>query len=345
MADVVDFVDDVRPPPKKRRRLVISCFECHRRKQKVGISFYLFLNHIPIHEKERQLTFSLSQCDRGLPCGNCVTRNKESCCAYEAGAPTSRSLKDHGKPLKKQPSQPTTSESISSSSKASPLDEEASLASMAAALGYASSGPSTLDLLQSIETADQDNDSNSENSPKPGTTLFQQPSRPGRESSPVRQKYKGLIRQLPSKMHIERLTQMYYRDIDQQYNFVDRDIFDAQLQRWNTLPLTALSAPDELDAEMRFFPALLFQMLACALLLLSPGRPDPMFDALKYAGGMTFEDLATDYSESGMAIMSLFGKSDLSETTVQAQFTRALFLKYTAHVSECVSILFDLFEP
>ena len=207
---------------------------------------------------------------------------------------------------------------------------------MAAALGYASSGPSTLDLLQSIETADQENDSSSENSPKSGG-LFQQASRPGRESSPVRQKYKGLVRQLPSKMHIEQLTEMYYRDIDQQYNFVDRDIFDAQLQRWNTLPLNALSAPAELDAEMRFLPALLFQMLACALLLLSPGKPDPVFDALKYAGGMTFEDLATDYSESGMAIMSLFGKSDLSETTVQAQFTRALFLKYTAHVSECVS--------
>ncbi|PNH36907.1 hypothetical protein VD0004_g9862 [Verticillium dahliae] len=29
-----DVPPDVRAPPKKRRRIVISCTECHRRKQK-----------------------------------------------------------------------------------------------------------------------------------------------------------------------------------------------------------------------------------------------------------------------------------------------------------------------
>lgn len=40
-----------KPPPRKRRRIVISCTECHRRKQK---------------------------CDRKLPCTNCNSRGKES---------------------------------------------------------------------------------------------------------------------------------------------------------------------------------------------------------------------------------------------------------------------------
>ncbi len=284
-----------------------------------------------------------------MPCGNCVIRNKEASCAYEAGAaPTARSTKDH-KPVKRPSSRlpPATEHSTTTNgSKPSPLEDEESLATMAAALGYSSSGPSTIGLLQTIETADQGSDSGEGSEHSPATlSLFtlQRPSHPsggggGRESSPLRQKYKALVRQLPSKTHIEQLMAMYYRDIDKQYNFVDYDIFHAQLQRWDSLPLDALSAPEQLDAEMRFFPALLFQMLACALLLLPPGRPDAVFDALKYAGGMTFEDLATDYSESGMGFVGLFGKTDLSETTVQAQFIRALFLKYTAHVSECVSL-------
>ncbi|KAJ4306692.1 hypothetical protein N0V88_000056 [Collariella sp. IMI 366227] len=54
-------------PPRKRRRIVISCTECHRRKQK---------------------------CDRGFPCANCVSRNKDSACKYDTGAPTA---KRHGK--------------------------------------------------------------------------------------------------------------------------------------------------------------------------------------------------------------------------------------------------------
>ncbi|OAQ96659.1 hypothetical protein LLEC1_05483 [Akanthomyces lecanii] len=128
---------------------------------------------------------------------------------------------------------------------------------------------------------------------------------------------------------------MYFQDLHHQYNFIDQEVFFEQLEEWNQLPFQLLSSPEELRPAMRFFPALLFQILATALLLLPPGTPDPVFDSLKYAGGMTFEDLATDYSDSGAAIVNLFGKNALDEVTVQAQFIRALFQKYTAHVIEC----------
>ncbi|CAJ2510747.1 Uu.00g063720.m01.CDS01 [Anthostomella pinea] len=52
--------DGTKAPPRKRRRIVISCTECHRRKQK---------------------------CDRQMPCTNCQTRNKSSACHYETGTP------------------------------------------------------------------------------------------------------------------------------------------------------------------------------------------------------------------------------------------------------------------
>ncbi|KAI1821039.1 hypothetical protein F4861DRAFT_520522 [Xylaria intraflava] len=52
-----------RHAPRKRRRIVISCSECHRRKQK---------------------------CDRKLPCTNCQSRNRHSSCRYESGTPIAK---------------------------------------------------------------------------------------------------------------------------------------------------------------------------------------------------------------------------------------------------------------
>lgn len=91
--------------------------------------------------------------------------------------------------------------------------------------------------------------------------------------------------------------------------------------------------PHALPPDLRAFPALVFQLIATALLNLPPG-PDPTFDSLKYAGTMTFEDLALDYSESGVAILSLLGKRQVSLTTVVTGFLRAAFLKYSGLVTE-----------
>lgn len=198
---------------------------------------------------------------------------------------------------------------------------------MAAALGYSQTRPSTLSLLRKIETADGNDSSNT-------TAKYQQSSH---DASVLRDKYKGLVRQLPAKTFIDTLVGMYFKDLHDQYNFVDKTTFFELLGEWNKLPFQMLSSPEQLRPAMRFFPALLFQILATSLLLMQPGVPHPVFDSLKYAGGMTFEDLATDYSESGAAIVNLFGKNELDEVTVQAQFMRAVFLKYTAHVIECVS--------
>ncbi|XWW98361.1 hypothetical protein V2A60_006361 [Cordyceps javanica] len=307
MADMIGIMVESRPPARKRRRVVISCFECHRRKQK---------------------------CDRELPCGNCVARNREASCAYEAGAPTSKSLKETTAPAS---TTTNTTLSFASVPTGSPprgyagggRSGDPTLSSMAAALGYSQTRPSTLSLLRTIETADRQPD----NGGGGGNSRHRDGNQ--NELGPIREKYKGLVRQLPAKTYIDRLVGMYFEDLHHQYNFIDRDIFFEQLAAWNRLPFALLSTPEDLPPPMRFFPALLFQILATALLLLPPGTPDPVFDPLKYAGGMTFENLATDYSDSGAAIVNLFGKSALDEVTVQAQFIRALFQKYTAHVIEC----------
>ncbi|KFA81881.1 hypothetical protein S40288_01677 [Stachybotrys chartarum IBT 40288] len=282
-----------RAPPKKRRRVVVSCTECHRRKQK---------------------------CDRELPCANCRSRNKETSCTYETGAPTARAHHEKRKssPLYQSSDSPQTVPS-------------APLSSMAATWGYSQTGTSTMGFLKKIESTTSDGDDESPGLAHPASQ---------QENLILREKYKALVRQLPAKVYLDKLIAIYFQKFNWRYAAVDEEIFYRQLQEWNKLPFSILSStgPHALSPDIRSFPAVLFQIIAIALLSL-PESPDPVFDALKYAGNMTFEDLARDYSESGSDIGSLFGKQQLTVTNVLAQFLRAFFLKNTNCVVECWHVI------
>lgn len=153
----------------------------------------------------------------------------------------------------------------------------------------------------------------------------------------TKERYKSLIRQLPAKGYIEKLIEVYFREFNHQYYALEEDLFMQQFAEWNNIPFNVLSnsGPQGLSPDLRVFPALLFQVLATALLILPEGSHE-FYEHLKYAGNMTFEDLAADYSESGVGILSLLGKRQITLTTVQADFLRAAFLKYMAKVTESV---------
>ncbi|OLN92139.1 Multidrug resistance regulator 1 [Colletotrichum chlorophyti] len=269
---------DARPPPKKRRRVVISCTECHRRKQK---------------------------CDRDLPCANCKSRNKQDACKYETGAPTA---KEH----RKAEVEGTVSTQVQS------------LSNAAANWGYSHAGASTLGLMRKIESANGEGPL----SHLGGATQVE-------DQFATKERYKSLIRQLPAKGYIEKLIEVYFREFNHQYYALEEDLFMQQFAEWNNIPFNVLSnsGPQGLSPDLRVFPALLFQVLATALLILPEGSHE-FYEHLKYAGNMTFEDLAADYSESGVGILSLLGKRQITLTTVQADFLRAAFLKYMAKVTE-----------
>lgn len=202
-----------------------------------------------------------------------------------------------------------------------------SIPTKVANFGYSRTGASTLGFLQKIENADP-NESLSGLNPESG----------GGESFNTRERYKSLIRQLPARTYIEKLVDIYFENFNWQYYGLDRDVYDKQLAEWYRIPfnLHTSGGPQALPPDLRAFPAMLFQTMASALLVL-PAGSDETFDSLKYAGGMTFEDLAMDYSESGVAILSLLGKRQMSVTTVLAGFLRAAFLKYVGLVTEAVS--------
>lgn len=245
---------------------------------------------------------------------------------YETGAPTAR---EHEK------LQHETSASPTRQAGRPPRKTDDTLSSMAATWGYSQTGTSTISFLKRIETADVDDDGGSEEAP---SRMY--PNGGRQDSFVIKEKYKGLIRQLPAKVYIDKLIDIFMAEFNWQYYMVDPNIFYAQLDEWHNLPFSVLSSsgPQALSPDLKVFPAVLFHIIATALLSLPEG-PDPVFDALKYAGNMTFEDLAADYSESGSAIVNLFGKKSLSLTTVLAEFLRASFLKFTGNVTESVSSL------
>lgn len=283
----------------------------------------------------------LIQCDRGLPCGNCKSRGKESSCIYEAGAPTAKQTHQQQHSQQNTKLSPALSNSSvkqvepspprrSGSPNNIPKEPNEPLSSKVADWGYAHNGASTMGILKRIESI-TDGEAVTSRMPEESSR-----GSPGKELA-LREKYKAIIRQLPARNYIEKLIEMYMHGFNWQYYPIDPDILYAQLETWNSLPFSVLSdvGPRGLESELRAFPALLFQVVATALLLL-PEQPDSTFDSLKFAGDMRFEDLAVEYSESGQALLDLLGKSQLSLTTVQAQFLRASFQKFTAKVTDAV---------
>lgn len=158
------------------------------------------------------------------------------------------------------------------------------------------------------------------------------------ESFDMRERYKSLIRQLPARTYVEQLVENYFREVNWQYYGIDEPMLMGLVHEWYSLPFNVLSGsgPLALKPMLRALPALLFQMVACALLYL-PQDAEKNFECLKYTSNMTFDDLAVEYSEAGMSILALLGKRQMSIITVLAGWCRASLLKFTGMVTEAVS--------
>lgn len=257
------------------------------------------------------------KCDRNLPCSNCQSRNKTSLCRYETPKQAAPSGEQPGCSI----FEPTLTPQGPGNSNTE-YGSNGSMHSQLADLGYVQNGSSTIGLLANIES-----------NPAGGIHMLDSPDRAATPG--IRERYKCLIRQLPPRPYVEQLVDIYFREFD--WN-LDIDIFKSQLCEWYSTPFHILSeaGPLGLPPDLRAFPALLFQALAGALIVL-PKDKEGEFEPLKYAGNMSFVDLGLEYSESGAAILALLGKPHMTELTVLAGFVRSGVLKYTGAVTESVS--------
>lgn len=194
--------------------------------------------------------------------------------------------------------------------------------------GYSSQGDhNSMSLLQATDICEKGRRlsslTSSSSSTKPSSAL--------RNESEC--KYKELVRRLPPQPCIDILNQTFFSDINWQYDLIDETIFQKQLRSWGGVSYSDLQAGfDRLAPGTLVFPALLFQVLAQALLFHSPH--DHRISSLITMAGMTFIDLAAEYSSTGAEILAILGKRDITIATVQAGLLQASFLKSSGKVVE-----------
>ncbi|CAI7674993.1 unnamed protein product [Penicillium discolor] len=141
------------------------------------------------------------------------------------------------------------------------------------------------------------------------------------------------LRQLPSQACIDILVQTFFSSINWQYDLLDEESFRERLEAWRKISYSDLQVSfGRLALETLVFPALLFQVLAHALLFHSPH--DEMLNSLMTMAGMTFHDLGAEYSDTGAELLALLGKKNIKIAMVQAGLLRASFLKSSGKVVE-----------
>ncbi|KAJ3494516.1 hypothetical protein NLG97_g4034 [Lecanicillium saksenae] len=292
MLRLIDTNEEIVEPPRKRKRPMISCTECHQRKQK---------------------------CDRQQPCSRCIKREIPEKCSYEV-PDTQQVVVDEGSP----PHVATVSTAGSLSAASSSflgviptLPENTSEALVSQHLGYSSSTTGTLGIIQTIGVV---------------TDQFAAVDLGAWPSSEAVLQYRTLIRQLPPQRHIETLVAFFYRELSWQYEIVDEGVFRQQLSSWDQVPYASRNQPFHLPAELRQFPAILFQLLGQALLF-QPRSYDSSLDDLRHAPDMDLADVAAEFSDAGRQLSALFGSSEVTMTKVQAGLLRACFEKTTGAVA------------
>ncbi|KAJ3539877.1 hypothetical protein NM208_g5312 [Fusarium decemcellulare] len=265
------------------------------------------------------------QCDRRQPCAHCMRRGKtvsvlvfsrhhllrkQDACIYEVDAdrvpyaPIPTQLQD--KPMNGVPQnclEPTPATS-------SVVQDEFRV------LGYGDDAKGTLGVLRNLGES--------------ASLLHHSQPRNGSASS----QYASIVRELPSRRHMDILVQDFFKNVAWHYDIVDEAAFTHQLSEWSRLTHNQLKqGPDALPINLRSFPALLFQVLAQGLLF-QPTQHDESLNDLKYTADMELSDRAADYSEAGHRLASSFRKSELTLTIVQAELMRACFEKTTGAVIE-----------
>ncbi|KAJ6113512.1 hypothetical protein N7523_006829 [Penicillium sp. IBT 18751x] len=133
-----------------------------------------------------------------------------------------------------------------------------------------------------------------------------------------------LLAKLPPRPVIAALVDFFFDSVNWHYFILERFYFDSLLSRWppaeGTEAVSHLTLA-ELCMEMRYFPALLFQVIALSLLF-APTDWDVV--ANLPVGGVTASHM---YSDLGDELLSQLGRPGLALTAVQADFLRSSWLK------------------
>lgn len=142
------------------------------------------------------------------------------------------------------------------------------------------------------------------------------------------------LSKLPGKADVEKLANSYFVIVNWQYSFLERYDFYKLLRQWQTLTAegSTISEGQDMQLEMRMFPALLFQVLALALQFLPNDLRFP--GLLESTGASSYDSLAYHYSQMGMQLLDLSGRLRGNLIGVQHDLLRASVLKNFGRITE-----------
>lgn len=134
----------------------------------------------------------------------------------------------------------------------------------------------------------------------------------------------ALITKLPPRTVVGSLVDFFFDEVNWHYFILERFYFDSLLTRWP--PAEEVEAVNyltsaELSMELRYFPALLFQVLALSLQFL-PTDCDILVKLRE-----TIDFAPETYSDIGDELLSQLGRPGLALTAIQADFLRSSWLK------------------
>lgn len=151
-------------------------------------------------------------------------------------------------------------------------------------------------------------------------------------SSDITEAYAKLLRRLPPRIYLELLIGVYFKEVHWHYAFLDELLFKGQLnQFYSDMSNFDCAKRLVIKPKMLYAPSLLFQIAALAFQFM-PHEHDHLLDDLCVGG--KFPDLARGCSESGQALLNLFGSAHRNLAFVQAELLRVYWLKNEGKVVE-----------
>jgi hypothetical protein len=148
----------------------------------------------------------------------------------------------------------------------------------------------------------------------------------------LRQSYIDLIDSLPSEDYAMILIDNYFVEYNWHYSLVDHNLFMNQLGIFY-LALAAIKsgAQARFAADVLYFPALMFELIALSLRFL-PLTYDRKLDVL--LNGRSATEWSKDYNNASAAIQDLLGKQSAGLISIQASFLRVVWLKVNSQITE-----------
>lgn len=133
----------------------------------------------------------------------------------------------------------------------------------------------------------------------------------------------SLIAKLPPRTVIEALVKVFFDEVNSHYFILEQFYFDELFSRWPSKeviePVKHLNFT-QLSTELRYFPSLLFQVIALSIQFLPPDW--------NLSSGVSYElSTSRTYSDLGDRLLYLLERPGLAITAVQADFLRSSWLK------------------